>query len=334
MALATTGCSLAAVPAHAAAPSVQLGIAAPIASVPVLARMLHPRYRMTYISWSASDSPRWAFDAARRYDATPVITWQPRRLTAPGDLSADPAYSNAAIAAGRQDAYVRRFARTVRAFRDPVYLRYAHEMNGWWFPWSADAAAYVRAWRHVWTIFQQEHARNVRWIFSVNPNTSQDQAALLKGIALYWPGGRYVDVVGSTLVRFRFQLAVRPEADLARLAALAAYGKPLWLTEVKVDYPDRRRWLDELACALAGRPEFRTIIWSETPSMAQLRNQRGTGNMNWSARYDPQVIRLLRSAVTERRCPTAASPPPAGRGTTRTAARSRGSARSRRSGSS
>ena len=32
-----------------------------------------------------------------------------------------------------------RFARSLARFPGTVYLRYAHEMNGYWYPWSRDA---------------------------------------------------------------------------------------------------------------------------------------------------------------------------------------------------
>ena len=35
-----------------------------------------------------------------------------------------------------------RFARSLARFPGTVYLRYAHEMNGYWYPWSRDPAAY------------------------------------------------------------------------------------------------------------------------------------------------------------------------------------------------
>ena len=55
-----------------------------------------------------------------------------------------PGYRNADIAAGAQDPYIRRMAGNLGKFPGTVYLRYAHEMNGFWYPWSHDARG-VRA---------------------------------------------------------------------------------------------------------------------------------------------------------------------------------------------
>ena len=41
--------------------------------------------------------------------------------------------------AAAQDRYIMRFARSLARFHGTVWLRYAHEMNGYWYPWSRDA---------------------------------------------------------------------------------------------------------------------------------------------------------------------------------------------------
>src|SRR4051794_1093771 len=58
-------------------------------------------------------------------------------------------YRNVDIANGARDMYIKRFARQVATFDGTVYLRFAHEMNGFWYPWSWDARSYRRAWRRI-----------------------------------------------------------------------------------------------------------------------------------------------------------------------------------------
>ena len=41
---------------------------------------------------------------------------------------------------GAQDAYIDRFAASARDYHRPVYLRFAHEMNGEWMSYSAGSA--------------------------------------------------------------------------------------------------------------------------------------------------------------------------------------------------
>src|ERR1700754_2270184 len=103
-----------------------------------------------------------------------LITWEPWTpvQVALGTLAqAAPhrGYRNIDIARGAQDAYIFRFARSLAAFHGTVYLRYAHEMSGYWYPWSHGARAYVWAWRRVVRIFHLVHARDARFVWSVNP---------------------------------------------------------------------------------------------------------------------------------------------------------------------
>ena len=71
---------------------------------------------------------------------------------------------------GRHDAYIRSWARDLKRFGNPVFLRFAQEMNGNWYPWAEDAngnkpGEYARMWRHVHDIFTAEGATNVKWVW-------------------------------------------------------------------------------------------------------------------------------------------------------------------------
>jgi hypothetical protein len=105
-----------------------------------------------------------------------------------------PDVSMAGIAAGRFDGYLRAYARQVRAFGFPVIIGFAHEMNGAWYKWGlghVSPATWIAAWRHVVTVFDQQHADNVTWLWTVN--------ILAPGVPSprpWWPGSAYVTWVG------------------------------------------------------------------------------------------------------------------------------------------
>ena len=79
-------------------------------------------------------------------------------------------YRNIDIARGAQDRYIMRFARSLARYPGTVWLRYAHEMNGYWYPWSRGARAYRWAWRRIVRLFGVAGADNVRFVWSVNAN--------------------------------------------------------------------------------------------------------------------------------------------------------------------
>jgi mannan endo-1,4-beta-mannosidase len=198
-----------------------------------------------------------------------------------------PGYRNLDIASGAQDGYIRRFARSLARFHGVVYLRFAHEMNGYWYPWSHDPLAYVHAWRHVVRLFRAAHARNVRFVWSVNPNLYDPAGVWRRGLRAYWPGRRYVDLVGSTMIDFGGRKAYPVRRFAPRLKWLHAhYRRPVVLTEVNVAYADRVRWLAGLRRMLATDPWIPVIAWSQLPSRGHA-HQTGTGVLDWDARTDP-----------------------------------------------
>jgi mannan endo-1,4-beta-mannosidase len=105
-----------------------------------------------------------------RRGAVPMITWEPI------DFRNRP-YLLRKIARGRYDGYLRRSARAARAWHRPLVIRFAHEMNGDWYPWGVrrngnTPSAYIGAWRRVVRIFRSVGARNVRWVWCPSQNGS------------------------------------------------------------------------------------------------------------------------------------------------------------------
>jgi hypothetical protein len=208
-------------------------------------------------------------------------------------------YRSGDIAGGLQDAYIRRVARTLAAFPGTVWIRYAHEMNGYWYPWSHGPVAYRRAWRRVVALFRAEGVRNVRFVYSVNANLFDGRAKWWRGVRAYWPGRRWVDAVGSTMIDFggakrytvgRFEPRLR---ELHRRLRL-----PVMLTEVNVDYAVRVRWLQELRAMLARSPWVHAVVWSQLPSRGKA-HQTGTGTVDWDVLRDPAAAPLLRGIIED-----------------------------------
>ncbi len=101
-----------------------------------------------------------------------------------------------ALLSGRWDDYLRKFAERLKGIGQPVFLRFAHEMNGNWYPWSGVKIGkdkYIAIYRHVKDIFDKEKADNVNWVFSVN---AEDVPPENNNFLEYYPGNRYADYIG------------------------------------------------------------------------------------------------------------------------------------------
>ena len=132
-------------------------------------------------------SVRPELDAVSRDGRVPMVTWEP--MPATGSTNAFPVER---IAAGDFDAYIDSWADGMRDFGKPVHLRPMHEMNGNWYSWSGNPAAYVAAWRHLHDTFVERGATNVQWDWVANA----DDAPTTNTMESYWPGAEYVDVLG------------------------------------------------------------------------------------------------------------------------------------------
>lgn len=105
--------------------------------------------------------------------AMPMWTWLPDNYDLAGS---QPDYKLTTIASGAYDDYIRRFATEAKNWGQPFLLRFAHEMNAYWYPWGTGAGNpngntpldYVAAWRHVHDIFTAVGATNAIWVWCVN----------------------------------------------------------------------------------------------------------------------------------------------------------------------
>jgi hypothetical protein len=110
-------------------------------------------------------------------------------------LQIDPTYASIPlIATGGYDRYLRSFADSVRDFRHAVVIGFGHEMNAYWYSWGyghVPPSTFVAAWRHVVTLFRDQGANNVTWLWTIQadePGTGP--------INWWWPGAAYVTWVG------------------------------------------------------------------------------------------------------------------------------------------
>jgi hypothetical protein len=137
----------------------------------------------------------WMNDV-RSHGSIPLITWDPQD---PANGSANqPAYALQNIINGNFDAYITQWAQESKAWGHPYFLRFAHEMNGYWNPWSEQVngnkpGQFVLAWRHVHDIFTRLGVSNVTWVWS--PNIDFSISTPLREL---YPGDAYVDWVGMS----------------------------------------------------------------------------------------------------------------------------------------
>lgn len=272
-----------------------------------------PAVWMIYQSWKGWNS--FPVAAARRANALGgrlLVTWEPWN----GGNTADPGWNCAVVASGAQDDYIRRYARAVKAVGVPILLRFAHEMNGDWYPWSVayeggyrrhngnTPQSYVAMWRRVVSLFRQEGAYNASWVWSPNIhylnsfNTVASQNADLN--ALY-PGDGWVDWIGLSVYNDGSRRPWRSFASLfdgayqtvTQLSARPLMIAELGATEQGAPYgQSKAQWISQtlLGDIPARYPRVRLVNWF-------CRDKTSYGEANYRFDSSPDALQAFRVAV-------------------------------------
>lgn len=212
-------------------------------------------------------APIAELDAVRARGAETLLTWEP--WTWGGGVS-QPAYSLDRIAAGDFDAYLREWGTALGQWGQPVYLRFAHEMNGDWYPWAEGVNGngtgdYVAAYQHVHDVVASTGATNISWVW--NPNVPYWGSTPLDQL---FPGAGYVDLValdgynwGTSQSWSTWQ---EPQAlfgeGIAQLRRLAP-GKPIVIAETASSElgGSKPQWISSLFSYVSAQQDVVALVW-------------------------------------------------------------------------
>ncbi|MFI7585086.1 glycoside hydrolase family 26 protein [Kocuria sp. M1N1S27] len=265
-----------------------------------------PQWMLLFRDWTHETPPLGALEAVRAQGATPVLTWEPwyapAENTAPADASHQLPFALTRMLAGDHDYRISTWARALASWGHDVVLRFAHEMNGDWYPWGTGiqgntADQYVRAWRYVHDSFTAAGATNVRWCWAPNipaPRADTDVAQL----ADFFPGDDMVDVLGIDGYNWGF-----PEPPLSWSAPEELFGPgldelrslgtrlPIVVTETasaEGHEPGHSKadWITQLFDYLTRQGDVRGVIWF------QERKER-----DWRINSSPTALAAYRHAV-------------------------------------
>lgn len=211
---------------------------------------------------------------------------------------------NARVASGDLDRQLIRYARKLAEFRGRVYIRYCHEMNGFWFPWSFEADGshggrdFIRAWRRVYRLFHRL-APNSRLVWSPNVgNPNLSNAGRWAKWEPYWPGRKFVDAVGISTINFGktdvrdwkvgSQAGFWPYMTMLRRMT----NRPVWATEVNTNIDYALDWFPDLFARARSTSWFAGIVISQVPTHGGIPEK-----MNWDISADRRLTKDLRNFI-------------------------------------
>jgi len=149
---------------------------------------------MWYQSFGVTDGTQYFqkswMDLVDAHGSVPMVTLEPWNYLY-GTWQTQ--YRLSQIYNGAFDSLLTKWAQDSKAWGKTYYLRFAHEMNGNWYPWSEQvnfnrSGDYVKAWKHVVDIFRREGASNVKFVWC--PNVNYQGSTPLTQL---FPGDSYID---------------------------------------------------------------------------------------------------------------------------------------------
>lgn len=239
--------------------------------------------------------------------AFPMITWVPWDPTYP-DPGSQTGFLMRDVAAGVHDGYIADIASEVAAWDGPLFIRFAQEMNGTWYPWGKHQNSpeeYVAAWRRVHQIFEDGGAGHVTWVWSPSERNHPES------LSFWYPGDDVVDWVavdgynwdaprywqqGGDTWRLLDQV-FRPSFD--DINTFAPADKPRMIAETATnerggDPGLKAAWI----CDAFGRalpealPEVSAILWFDEPT------NEGGWVVPWPIDSSDESLAAFRAAVS------------------------------------
>jgi hypothetical protein len=307
LAAAVLGTLCLAAPAAAASPtpSVALGAYIPKANerperIDAFSRLVgrRPAIVSYYKQWDYVPFEADELDAVWSRGAVPMITWEP--LSYEGRK-----FPLAQIQRGRYDRYIRESARAAAAWGRPILVRFAHEMNGTWYPWArgveGNNSYRIKAvWRRVVRLFREQGATNVQWVWTPNVNTGGSFP-----FRDLYPGDRWVDWVGFD----GFNWALRGEwhsfteivdNSYEEIAKLTSLPMIVGETGSSDSGGDKAAWVaSALRREIPKLPRIRAVVWFD----ATFSNggEKGGGGLDTRVNSSAAPLRAFRSAIASPR---------------------------------
>ncbi len=194
----------------------RLGIYSPNSEV----QSSEPYIRHSFVDWRDYEKLAEQILITERKGNTPLITIEPRGVDDGQALLRD-------IANGVYDNRLAEIASVIESSNQPVYIRFAHEMElANLYPWAGQSPElYNPAYKHVVDYIRSHGGTQSRWVWSPAGNA---------GASDYYPGDTYVDVIGTTVLYDKYWYPYeKPNFDfmIEQRKRLLTIGKPVWIAE-------------------------------------------------------------------------------------------------------
>lgn len=246
-----------------------------------------------FADWS-TNFPKKQCETILKHNAIPHIAWEPWWWSNSGKVTLTD------IILGKWDAYISKWAIACANFKHPIFIRWGHEFNGNWYPWTValnkkNPDVYIKAYRRVHDIFKKYGANNVIWIWCMNnksvPNEQWNRPELC------YPGDDYVDWVGIDGYNFgkgqswstwkSFEAVFKGRYDMCS----KNWNKPIMICEfASAEYGGYKgEWIEDFDAQLSTDfPQIKAVCWFN-----ELKEK------DWVMWSSPESIRAIQKAFAK-----------------------------------
>ncbi|HVW60953.1 MAG TPA: glycosyltransferase family 2 protein [Puia sp.] len=257
-----------------------------------------------YLPWGdrrECELPIGTLDSIYRQGSLPMITWEPwqtlfDKAERSGTTGKDKKVFQR-IVRGSYDAFLDKFCAGLKALSRPVFLRFAHEADNPFYPWSATgdntASEFKAAWKYVHDYFDSRNVFNVIWVWNPWKAAAVDD---------YFPGTDYVDWIGVTILNYGRKnpdstwYAMQKLYEPFHKKLLFRLGLPVMIAEMGSLSSEGRQlqWFREAFDAIKTRyPEIKGIVLFNAFSDRNSPSKDDKSPLNWVVVERDSVIPLI-----------------------------------------
>ncbi|WP_285056437.1 glycosyltransferase family 2 protein [Pedobacter ginsengisoli] len=245
-----------------------------------------------YVPWGDGSNysfPLTTLDSIYKNGSLPMITWEPWQSLfgfhqkEKGGINETMIFQK--IVHGNFDAYLKRFSTDIKKLKRPVYIRFAHEADNPFYPWSEkggnSAADFKDAWRYVHNFFSRDEVVNVIWVW--NPWKAE-------AVQAYFPGRKYVDWIGVTNLNYGSKASGANWVSMEDLyrpfhkQPIFRSGLPVMLAEMGTDRSAGRQnqWFNDALISVKKKfPEVRALVLFNSGLDVNIPDGGNAGVIDW-----------------------------------------------------
>ena len=178
-----------------------------------------PYIQHSFVDWRDPHYLAYVLAQTQQNANTALITIEPKGEPNGAKLLSD-------IQNGKHDRKLNEIAKILKASPNPVYIRFAHEMELQnLYAWgNQDPQLFVSAYKHTIDIIRKR-APSTQFVWAPAGNTGADA---------YYPGDDYVDIIGTTMLfdQYWYGNLTPTFNDIQAVRSwMLSYNKPVWIVE-------------------------------------------------------------------------------------------------------